>query len=145
MAATEHDKHVFVNNFECDLSKDITKISAITMRIPKIPAHTGLDVKEKAYRPGRPVFGNITFEGAECKADDGTKKIRDWVKTAYDGKDARKDISITIKDQAGKDVRHFDLISCLPVAYSSIDLGSQGGAQTMHWVVEVRVQQIKMK
>jgi phage tail-like protein len=144
MAETEHDKHVFVNNFDCDLSKDITKISAITMRIPKIPAQTGLDVKEKAYRPGRPVFGNITFEGAEHKGDDGTKKIRDWVKTAYDGKDARKDLTITIKSQKGEPVRTFNLISCLPVAYSSIDFGSQGGAQTMHWVLEVRVQQIKM-
>lgn len=144
MAETEHDKHCFVNNFECDLSKDITKISAITMRIPKIPAHTGLDIKEKAFRPGRPVFGNITFEGAEHKGDDGTKKIRDWVKTAYDGKDARKDLSISVKDQKGQEVRHFNLISCLPVAYSSIDLGSQGGAMTMHWVLEVRVQQVKM-
>jgi phage tail-like protein len=142
MAETEHDKHVFVNNFSCDLSEDITKISAITMRIPKIPAQTGLDVKEKAYRPGRPVFGNITFEGAEHK--DGTKKIRDWVKTAYDGKDARKDMTITIKNQKGEPVRTFNLISCLPVAYSSIDLGAQGGAQTMHWVLECRVQQVKM-
>jgi phage tail-like protein len=145
MAETEHDKHVFVNNFDCTLSKDITKISAITMRIPKIPAHTGLDVKEKAYRPGRPVFGNITFEGAEHKGADGTKIIRDWVKTAYDGKEARKDITVTIKNQKGDDVRTFNLMSCLPVAYSSIDLGSQGGAQTMHWVLEVRVQHITMK
>ena len=143
MAETESDKHVFVNNFTCDLSEDITKISAITMRIPKIPSTTGLDVAEKTYRPGRPNYGNITFEGAEHKS--GVKKIRDWVKTAYDGKDARKDMTITIKNQKGEDVRTFNLISCLPVAYSSIDFGSQGGAQTMHWVLEVRVQQVKMK
>jgi phage tail-like protein len=139
------DEHVFVNNFTSDLSKDLVKISAITMRIPKIPASTGLDVKERTYRPGRPVFGNITFEGAEHKGADGTKKIRDWVKMAYDGKDARKNISVTVKNQKGDDVRTFDLESCLPVSYSSIDLGSQGGPSTMHWVLEVRVQQVKMK
>jgi phage tail-like protein len=140
----EADEHVFVNNFNVDLSKDIVKVSAITMRIPKIPATTGLHVKERVYRPGRPVFGNITFEGAEHKGADGTKKIRDWVKTAYDGKDARKDVTVTVKNQKGEDVRTFNLISCLPVSYSSIDLGSQGGPATMHWVLEVRVQQVKM-
>jgi phage tail-like protein len=147
MAKTEHDEHIFVNNFVVDMGgeqKHIRKVSPITMRIPKIETTTGLD-KWKTWRPGRPNFGNITFEGAEHKGADGTKIIRDWVKTAYDGKDARKDITITVKNQKGEDVRTFDLVSCLPVAYSSIDLGSQGGAQTMHWVLEVRVQQIRMK
>lgn len=142
MAETEHDKHIFVNNFKVDLSEDITKVSAITMRVPKIPATTGLDIKEKAYRPGRPTFGNITFEGAEHV--DGVKKIREWVKKAYDGEESRKDITIEIHSQKGETVRTFNLFRCLPVAYSSIDFGSQGGAQTMHWVLEVRVQRIEM-
>lgn len=142
MAETEHDKHIFVNNFDVDLSPDIVKVSAITMRVPKIPAHTGLDVKEKAYRPGRPTFGNITFEGAEHT--DGVKKIREWVKKAYDGEEARKEITIKVQNQKGEPVRTFNLFRCLPVAYSSIDFGSQGGGNTMHWVLEVRVQRIEM-
>lgn len=143
MAETEHDKHIFVNNFHCDLSDHITRISSITMRVPKIPAHTGNDIEQKAYRPGRPTFGNITFEGAEHV--DHVKKIREWVKTAYDGKDARKDITITIKTQKGEDARTFNLMRCLPINYHSIDLGSQGGAATMHWVLEVRVERVEMK
>jgi phage tail-like protein len=142
MAETEADKHIFVNNFKCDLSEDITKISSITMNIKKISTTTGNDVKEVTYRPGRPTFGNITFEGAEHP--DGIKKIREWVKKAYDGEDARKDITIEIRNQASETVRTFNLFRCLPVAYSSIDLGSQGGAQTMHWVLEVRVQRLAM-
>lgn len=143
MAETEHDKHIFVNNFKVDLSEDIVKVSSINMTVPKIPASTGLDVKEKAYRPGRPQFGNITFQGAEHV--DGVKKIRQWIKDAYDGKDARKDMTIEIHSQKGETVRTFNLYRCLPVAYSSIDFSSQGGAATMHWVVEVRVQRIEMK
>jgi phage tail-like protein len=143
MAETEHDKHVFVNNFKCDLSQDLTKISSITMRVPKIHAHTGLDVKEMAHRPGRPSFGNITFEGAEHK--DGIKSIREWVKKAYDGDEARKDLTLEIHNQKGETVRTFNLFRCLPVHYSSIDFSSQGGAATMHWVLEVRVQRIEMK
>lgn len=143
MAETEADKHIFVNNFHCDLSDDIIKISSINMTIPKIPTTTGNDVAQKTHRPGRATFGNITFQGAEHT--DGVKKIRSWIKDAYDGKDARKDITVDIKNQKGEVVRTFNLFRCLPVAYSSIDFNSQGGAATMHWVVEVRVQRVEMK
>lgn len=142
MAETESDKHIFVNNFQCDLSPDITKISSITMRVPKIAATTGLDTKEKTYRPGRATFGNITFEMADHK--DGTNKIRQWMKDAYDGKDARKDLTIEVKSQKGETVRTFNLFRCLPVSYQAIDMGSQGGQGTLHVTLEVRVQRIEM-
>jgi phage tail-like protein len=143
MAKTEHDEHIFVNNFVVDMGgeqKHIRKVSPITMRIPKIETTTGLD-KWKTWRPGRPNFGNITFEGSELK-DDNT--IETWVKEAYDGNEARKDVTIKIRNQKGEDVRVFNLFSVLPVAYSKIDIGSQGGAQTMHWTLEVNVQRIEM-
>jgi phage tail-like protein len=142
MAETEHDKHIFVNNFKVDLSEDIVKVSSINMTIPKIHATTGLDVREKAHRPGRPVFGNITFTGAEHT--DGIKKIRSWIKDAYDGKDARKDITVEVHNQKGEVVRSFNLMRCLPVAYSSVDFDSQSGAATMHWMVEIRVPRVEM-
>jgi phage tail-like protein len=143
MAKTEHDEHIFVNNFVVDMGgeqKHIRKVSPITMRIPKIETTTGLD-KWKTWRPGRPNFGNITFEGSELK-DDNT--VESWVKEAYDGNEARKDITIKVRNQKGEDVRVFNLFSVLPVAYSKIDIGSQGGAQTMHWTLEVNVQRIEM-
>jgi phage tail-like protein len=143
MAETEADKHIFCNNFKCDLSEDLVKISSINMTIPKISTSTGQDTAQKTFRPGRPTFGNITFQGAEHT--DGVKKIRTWIKTAYDGGDARKDMTVEIHNQKGEVVRTFNLYRCLPVAYSSIDFNSQGGAATMHWVVEVRVQRIEMK
>jgi len=142
MAMTEADKHIFVNNFKVDLSDDISKVSSVTMSIPKLPSSTGNDVPQKTFRPGRPTFGNITFTGIEHT--EGVKKIRQWIKDAYDGKDARKDITIEIHDQQGQTVRSFNLMRTLPVAYSSIDLSSQGGAQMMQWVVEVRVQRIEI-
>jgi len=142
MALTEADKHIFVNNFHVDLSTDITKVSSITMTIPKIHSTTGLDTQQKTYRPGRPTFGNITFEGAEHV--DGVKPIRKWIKDAYDGHDARKDITVEIHNQKGDTVRSFNLMRTLPVAYSSLDFGSQQGAAVMHWVVEVRVQRVEI-
>src|SRR5947199_9930554 len=97
MGETEADKHIFVNNFKVDLSDDIVKVTSINMTIPKIPTTSGNDVKEKTWRPGRASFGNITFEGAEHT--DGVKKIRTWIKAAYDGSDARKDITVEIHNQ----------------------------------------------
>jgi phage tail-like protein len=143
MAGTEHDEHIFVNNFIIDMGgekKHIRKVSALTLRIPKIEATAGID-KWKAWRPGRPNFGNITFEGSELKTDN---TVEDWVKEAYDGNEARKDITIKVRNQKGEDVRIFNLFACLPVAYSKIDLGSQGGEATMHWVLEVNVDRIEM-
>lgn len=143
MAETEADKHIFCNNFHVDLSDDILNVSSISMSIPKIPTTTGSDTSQKTHRPGRPAFGNITLRGAEHT--EGVKKIRGWIKDAYDGKDARKDITVEVKNQKGEAVRTFNLYRCLPVSYSSIDFNSQGGASTMHWTVEVRVQRIEMK
>jgi phage tail-like protein len=142
MAATESDKHVFVNNFKIDFHDDIVKCSSINMTAPKIATTTGLDQKERTFRPGRPTFGNITFQGAEHK--ESVKDVRKWVKDAYDGKQVRKNITIEIHDQAHAVVRTFHLMECLPVAYSSIDFTSQGGGMTMHWVLEIRVQRVEM-
>jgi len=142
MAETDSDKHIFVNNFKCDLNEDIVKVSSINMTIPKIATTTGSDVKERTYRPGRPTFGNIVMTGAEHK--DSVKTIRQWVKDAYDGKAVRKHITIEIHSQKHKVVRTFNLMECLPVSYSSIDFNSQGGAGTMHWVLEIRVQRVEM-
>jgi len=142
MAETEADKQIFVNNFHVDLSDDIVKVSSIEMTIPKLHAPDATGVKEKRFRPGRPTFGTIRFEGAEHQ--DGVKKIRQWIKDAYDGKDSRKDITVEVKNQKGEAVRTFNLFRCLPISYSSIDLNAQGGGGTMHWVVEVRVQRVEM-
>jgi len=142
MAETEHDKQLFVNKFKVDLNEHIIRVSSINMTVAKAPAGLGVDGKEKCWRPSRPSFGNITFEGAEHK--DSVKKIREWVKKAYDGGDARKDITIEVHNQKGEVVRTYNLFRCLPMAYSSIDFQSQGGKTTMHWTLEVRVQRIEM-
>ena len=143
MAETEADKTIFVNNFTVDLCEHITKVSSINMTVPKIQATTGNNTRERTYRPGRPTFGNITFEGAEDLQS--VKKVKSWVKDAYDGKPSRKNITVEVKGQDQKTVRTFNLMNCLPIAYSSIDFGSQGGAGTMHWVLEVYVQRVEMK
>jgi len=143
MALTEYDEHIFVNNFIVDMGgekKHIRKVSPITMRVPKVETTTG-NHRWKTFRPGRPNYGNITFEGSELKTDNS---VESWVKEAYDGKEARKDITVKVRNQKGEDVRVFNLFRCLPVAYSKIDIGSQGGEQTMHWVLEIRVQRIEM-
>jgi len=141
-APTDSDAHIFCSNFKVDLNEDIVKVSSINMTIPKVATTTGFDIAQRTYRPGRPTFGNITLQGAEHK--DTVKIIRAWVKDAYDGKPVRKNLTIEIHNQKHEVVRTFHLLECLPVAYSSIDFNSQGGASTMHWVLEIRIQQVTM-
>jgi len=142
MALTDADAHIFNNNFKVDFNEDIVKVSSINMTFPKVATTTGHDIKERTFRPGRPTYGNITFTGAEHK--DTVKTVRAWVKDAYDGKPSRKNITVEVHNQKQEIVRSFNLLECLPVSYSSIDFGSQGGGGTMHWVLEVRVQRVEM-
>jgi len=142
MALTDADAHIFNSNFKVDLNEDVVKVSSINMTIPKVAATTGFEIAQRTFRPGRPTFGNITFTGAEHK--DTVKIIRGWVKDAYDGKTCRKNITIEVHNQKHEIIRTFNLMECLPVAYSSVDFDSQGGASTMHWVLEVRVQRVEM-
>jgi len=142
MAQTDADAHIFCSNFRTDLHDDVVKVSSINATFPKVQTTTGFNIAERCFRPGRPSYGNITFQGAEHV--ESVKKMRAWIKDAYDGKPCRKNITIEIRNQKQEVVRTYNLMETLPVAFSSIDFNSQGGHHTMHWICEVRVQQLKM-
>lgn len=142
MGKTEYDAHIFNNRFKVDLSEDITKVSSIVLQLDKIESTTGNHHEHKVFIPGIGTFGTITFQGAEHK--DGVKKIREWVKTAYDGNDARKSVTVELHNQKGETIRTFHLHECFPIAYNTIDMGSQGGRTTISWTLDVRVTRVEM-
>ena len=140
----EERKKVFTNQFDVDLCEDIIKVSSITARFPKVPSSDGRNWQYKVWQPGQPTYGNITFEGVEHKDTFGN--IKDWVKQVYDGGEPRKDITVNIRTQQQEGAaRAFNLHSCMPTAFSSIDLASEGAAGTVvHWTLEVRVNRMTM-
>ncbi len=124
------------NMFECDLSPHITRISPITATFSPDESVDGRHAKYKVFQPGTAQYGNITFEGAEHK--DSIGNIKSWVKDAYDGKEARKNITVSVFDQAGNTARSFNLIDCFPLHFTILDVES-GRASTVRWSLEVRV------
>lgn len=140
----ESRSKAFTNQFDVDLCEDITKVSAITMRFGKCVCSDSADFKYKAWQPGQPVYGNITFEGV-CHA--GTfNKIQKWVKDCYDGKDIRKPITINLRThQSDKAFRTFNLIDAFPQRFNYIDIAAEGASgAVIHWTLEVRVDRIEM-
>lgn len=132
----EERKKCYTCHFECDLSDHITSISPITCRFEPVDAGDGRNWQYKVYQPGLPQYGNITFEGAEHK--DSIGNIKNWVKDVYEGKDSRKDITITVFDQSGDLVRSFNLFDCFPLKFNILNL-ENGRSDVLHWTLEVRV------
>jgi phage tail-like protein len=133
----------FTSHFKTDLSDHVITISPITARFPKVECSDGRHWQYKVFQPGQPLYGNLTFEGAEHK--DSIGNIKSWVKDVYDGKEIRKDITIEVYDQAKDVTRTFNLIDTWPTALSIIDLGAAGQSGTVvKWTLEVRVNRIDM-
>jgi phage tail-like protein len=134
---------VYTSYFKTDLSKHCLSISPITARFPKTKASDSRHHDYVRFQPGQPTYGNITFEVIDH--DDSRKDIKTWVKTCYDGNDARKDITIELWNQAKDTVRTFNLIDCFPTSLDYLDVGSAGDAGTVGKIrLEVRVNRITM-
>lgn len=106
-----------VARFRSDLAADLVAIDLGKMSIPKVPAQTGLDVREKTFRPGRPTFGAVTFVANPTR--DATARLGQWAKLAYDGRDARKDVRVELLGAKGEPVRTYVLTACVPSSYDS--------------------------
>jgi phage tail-like protein len=146
MAKLPQDEHIFCNNFEVQFQNatvtDVISVTPITIGYPKIESTTGNYVAERQYIPGRPTYGDITFEGATHA--DGVKPVMDWVKDGYKGNLARKQITVILKNQDQQPARTYNLMETLPIDWKCIDLGSQAGPSVLKWRLTVRVQRIEM-
>ena len=142
--ATLRDK-CFTNHFKCDLSDHITSISAIRAYFPPVPVQDGRHHEYVCFQPGAPAWENLTVEGLAHK--DSIANLESWVKTAYEGGDARKNISIAVRNQAGDDVRTFDLFECLPIHYTKIDMGADGtgNATVTKLTLVIKINRIEIK
>ncbi|MDF2628049.1 MAG: T4-like virus tail tube protein gp19 [Symbiobacteriaceae bacterium] len=65
------------------------------------------------YRPGRPVYGNITFRGAVGSLTDTS--LLEWFKEGAE----RKSGSIIYLDRSGKEVARYNLFEAWPVRFES--------------------------
>jgi hypothetical protein len=68
------------------------------------------------YRPGRPVFGNITFEGPLGGSD---RALLEWFTKVRSGTTDRKSGSIIYLDRDGKEVMRYNFFEAWPVRYEA--------------------------
>jgi hypothetical protein len=127
-----------------ETSKSIREIHIDELTIDALETTTGQDLAYRQYRPGHPRYGVAKFTSAATLG--ASKELQAWFNDAATGKQIRPRRAVVRQITAnGVVARTFTLENCLPTTFASIDLGSQGGAETMKWVVEVRVQRVEMK
>lgn len=127
--ATQREK-CFTNHFDCDLSQHIIKISKIRAYFPPVEISDSRNHEYVVYEPGAPGWEDVTF--TFMAHQQSLQGVQDWVKTCYNGDSARKTISVNVKNQAQEIVRTYNLIDCLPIHYTKINLGQSGaGNQTV--------------
>ena len=69
-------------------------------------------------RPGRARFGNVTLtKGYTVTAD-----LQNWWRAARDGQYQRRDVSIILDDNAGNEVRRWNLFGCWPCRWETSPL-----------------------
>jgi len=103
-----------------DLSPRIVKMSAIEMRVAKLPRQTGA-AGEKTYVRGTPSFSNVTFTAARVP----NSPLAEWAKAQASGTATRKDITIVF--QAGSpENRKFVLRGALPVVCAPLEMDAGG-------------------
>jgi phage tail-like protein len=104
-------QHFFCDQFSTDLGPNVTAISSITVRFPKVPASSGSQSNYKVWQPGQPIYGNVVFKISGISID-----MQNWVKDTYQGQDTRKDITINLGPSSNI-VATYNLIDAFPTSY----------------------------
>ncbi|HWI51344.1 MAG TPA: phage tail protein [Symbiobacteriaceae bacterium] len=71
------------------------------------------------YRPGRPVYGNITLRGAVGTVP--ASSLPEWFREGTE----RKSGSIVILDNSGKEARRYNLFECWPVRFATSQMAEE--------------------
>lgn len=123
-AQSEHDKHVFVNNFAVEVDGWSTNSNSGVTKLTIEP----VDYSAGPNGPSGTAVATIVLYRVEGQPTDTDQWGRNPVS---------KNVKVTVKNQRGNLVRTFTLQACRPLEWSSMDLGSQGGAQTVHDTIKV--------
>jgi phage tail-like protein len=74
-------------------------------------------------RPGRASFGDVTLTKGYIVTND----LQNWWRAARDGQYQRRDVSIVLNDNAGNEVRRWNLFGCWPKKWETSPLvGNRG-------------------
>jgi phage tail-like protein len=130
--------HVGAYNFSVEISGVnagfFKAVSGLSAEIDVVEFEDG-DDQFIRKRPGVARFGDVTLEKGYIVTDD----LFNWWRAARDGQYDRRDVSIILKDNAGNELRRWNLFGCWPKKWETSRLEggvSQALAESITLVVE---------
>jgi hypothetical protein len=144
MPGKETREKIMANQFKCDLAEHVSSIRNISAFFPEMDNTDG-GSRELEFSPGQPDYGQLVVRGpANKKSVDAMKQ---WWTDHREGKDARKQITVTIlSPQKNDEVRKLDFHEAIPVSFIPPAANmATNGALTAFWEVEVNVNRIDMR
>ena len=96
-------------------------VDGINAEIEVIEFQDGDDLTLRK-RPGRSKFGDVTLKKGYIVTPD----LQEWWKNARAGQYDRRDISIILHDNAGNEVRRWNLYGCWPKAWKINAMDGKG-------------------
>lgn len=109
---------VEINGVEAGYFKGVDGINA---ELEVIEFQDGDDLQLRK-RPGRAKFGDVTLK----KGYIVTAQLQNWWKETREGKYDRKDISVVLRDNAGEEMRRWNLYGCWPKQWKISALDGKG-------------------
>ena len=117
--------HVGAYNFKVDINGVTVGyfkgVDGINCELEVIEFQDGDDLTLRK-RPGRAKFGDVTLK----KGYIVTADLQEWWNQAKAGQYVRRDISITLNDNAGGELRRWNLYDCWPKSWKISALDGKG-------------------
>ena len=130
--------HVGAYNFSVEISGVsagyFKGVSGLSAEIDVVEFQDGDDLFIRK-RPGVARFGDVTLEKGYIVTSD----LQNWWRAARDGQYDRRDISIILRDNAGGEIRRWNLYGCWPRKWETDRLEggfSEAFAESVTFVVE---------
>lgn len=116
-------------------SKNIREITIDELNIDVREMTTGLDPVYRIYGPGQAHWGNASFTSAVVLG--GSKELQAWFTDCMNGKNIRKNISVTLNKSDKTGGRSYSLYDTFPTQWSSTNLDTSSTVSTEKIVVKV--------
>jgi phage tail-like protein len=103
---------------------------------------TGLDVEYRRFQPGKPQYGNVTFQ-----AEPGTgasQELLEWYKKVLAGQTERKSGSVILTDRMGQEIMRYTFLDCFLTSYSVVEEQNADGSVRVIEEYEVKPNGVQM-
>ena len=109
-------------------------VDGLTMEVEVIEYTTGDDTLVRK-RPGLVSYKNVVFK----KGYTATTILSDWINAVRAGDYTRKSVSIVLNDNAGGEIKRWNLFQAFPVRWTVADLDSQDH-KALYEVIEIAIE-----